>query len=68
MYSVTTESFLISGFPRVMVLRVMVPMAMFIVDEFICLGNSIFINSDMQITMNPRTCLPQLAATAPTTS
>ncbi|KAK1343067.1 hypothetical protein QTO34_015839 [Cnephaeus nilssonii] len=47
-YSVNTKSFLIFwGFP--ILHRVMVSMAMFIIDEFICLGNSIFINLDMWI-------------------
>lgn len=43
-----TKSFLIFwGFP--ILIRIMVNMAMFIIDKFIYLGNSIFINLDMWI-------------------
>lgn len=48
MYSVNTKSFLIFwGFP--ILYRVMVSIGMFIIDKFIYLGNSIFINLDMWI-------------------
>ncbi|XP_023620450.1 phospholipid-transporting ATPase IK, partial [Myotis lucifugus] len=52
-YSVATESFFTFwGF--LILLSVMVPMAMFIITEFIYLGNSIFINWDRQMYYQPQ--------------
>ncbi|XP_019512724.1 PREDICTED: phospholipid-transporting ATPase IK [Hipposideros armiger] len=52
-YSVATESFFVFwGF--LILLSVMVPMAMFIIAEFIYLGNSIFINWDGQMYYEPQ--------------
>ncbi|XP_054574342.1 phospholipid-transporting ATPase IK [Eptesicus fuscus] len=52
-YSVTTESFFTFwGF--LILLSVTVPMAMFILTEFIYLGNSVFINWDMQMYYAPQ--------------
>nr|XP_019599505.1 PREDICTED: phospholipid-transporting ATPase IK isoform X2 [Rhinolophus sinicus] len=63
MYSVATESFFIFwGF--VILLSVMVPMAMFIIAEFIYLGNSIFISWDVQMYYEPH----DMPAKARTTS
>uniref|UniRef100_A0A671F2A2 Phospholipid-transporting ATPase n=1 Tax=Rhinolophus ferrumequinum TaxID=59479 RepID=A0A671F2A2_RHIFE len=62
-YSVATESFFIFwGF--VILLSVMVPMAMFIIAEFIYLGNSIFISWDVQMYYEPH----DMPAKARTTS
>ncbi|XP_027981884.1 phospholipid-transporting ATPase IK isoform X5 [Eumetopias jubatus] len=53
LYSAATETFLIFwGF--LVLLSTMVPMAMFILVEFIYLGNSIFINWDMQMYYAPQ--------------
>ncbi|XP_016065163.1 PREDICTED: phospholipid-transporting ATPase IK [Miniopterus natalensis] len=51
MYSVTTESFF-TFWSFLILLSAMVPMAMFIIVEFIYLGNSIFINWDMQMSQH----------------
>ncbi|XP_038310915.1 phospholipid-transporting ATPase IK isoform X5 [Canis lupus familiaris] len=53
MHSVASETFVIFwGF--LILLSVMVPMAMFIMVEFIYLGNSIFINWDVQMYYEPQ--------------
>nr|KAF6400410.1 ATPase phospholipid transporting 8B3 [Rousettus aegyptiacus] len=52
-YSLPTEVFLVF-WAFLILLSVMVPMAMFILAEFIYLGNSIFINWDLQMYYGPQ--------------
>ncbi|XP_053766427.1 phospholipid-transporting ATPase IK-like [Desmodus rotundus] len=53
MYSVTSKSFLMF-LSFLILLSVMMPMAMFIIAEFIYLGNSIFIDWDMEMYYEPQ--------------